>query len=109
MEPSFAQRTGKTVREVVMFALVLAIVGTFAAFSTRAHAQAGERNSPSAPNALDVQDRQRDLARERTHNDVRARLGDHDRQPDRHQGFGSPRTDDKPDVPDTTPSPSLNR
>jgi hypothetical protein len=92
-----------------MVLLCLIPLATGAAPAPFALAQVQPAPNPSvSPNALDDQDRLRDIGRQRARDDIRARLGDPAPEPQRHRGYESPRTDHKPgvsDFPDSTLAP----
>ena len=73
--------------------------------SVFAQLEAPRSPAPTGPNALDAQDRLRDAARDRAHQDVKGRLGDTSPEPPANRGFAAPSTDYKPDVPDARPVP----
>jgi hypothetical protein len=60
-------------------------------------------------NPLDGQDRIRDQERQRAHDDVRTRLGDRSRDPDRDRASTAPGTYHIPDAPAPRPEPPQER
>jgi len=95
---------------VISAVICLAPVICFGANQDNRSSVLAQATTIPSPNALDDQDRLRDRERERTHDEVRERLGDRSKEPTTSgQGFGAPTTNDKRDVPDPGPKSNQNR